>query len=138
MYFIALSHYQSKNSLAKWSEALVWSALHQLLLKFEFNHGVFFFFTNSRVLLKFWLQISQFRTFSQTGDLVHPRLHFIYDLWDLVPFTCYCVLRSNLDLKVAILWSKFWWNWGRGFESQTFLVFFEPFLYFKILKITLY
>ena len=31
----------------------------------------------------------------------------------------------KLSLKIGFLWSKFRWNWGRGFESQTFLAFFE-------------
>ena len=37
-------------------------------------------------------------------------------------------------MKITFLWSNFQWNWGCGFESQTFLVFFKPFLLSKTLK----
>ena len=42
--------------------------------------------------------------------------------------------KWKLSLKISFLWSNFLWYKGRGFESQTFLVFFKPFLSSKILK----
>ena len=41
---------------------------------------------------------------------------------------------TKLVLKMLFLLSKFHSNWGRGFESQTSLVFFKPFLSSKIPK----
>ena len=48
-----------------------------------------------------------------------------------VPLAC---TMPKLVLKMSFLWRKFHSNWGRGFESQTFLVFFKPFWSFKTLK----